>query len=132
MKPPENRRPAPRLHEAGGAFTLIEVMIAVAIFFTAMFAILGVMSAGLNAASILQRNGPTVTMAVAELTQTNKLEDGYESGNFGAVYPDFSYQLAKHEIATNGLFQVDVTVMHQSILYGSMSIILYRPDSAKK
>ena len=107
-------------------------MIAVAIFFMSMFAILGVLSSGLHAASLLRKNGPTAGMAVAELTLTNKLEEGYETGKFGEIYPDYSWELQKREVATNGLFQVDVTVLHGGDLYSSMSILLYRPDSAKR
>jgi Tfp pilus assembly protein PilV len=138
MKWPENHglrrrnEGVARSVRAREAFTLIEVMIAVAIFFMGMFAILGVLSSGLHAASILRRNGPTAGMAVAELTQTNKLEEGTESGNFGELYPDYTYTLEKREVATNGLFQVDVTVLHGNDPYSSMSILLYRPQSDKK
>src|SRR5271155_3742088 len=39
------------------AFTLIEVMVATTIFFMAMFAILGVLSAGVHAAVVLRTSG---------------------------------------------------------------------------
>jgi Tfp pilus assembly protein PilV len=112
------------------AFTLIEVMIAVAVFFVAMFSLLALLNSGLHAASILRQNAPTAGMAVAELTQTNKLEAGYKSGDFGEVYPDYTWQESISEVATNGLFQVDVTVLHRAAFYSSMSLLLYRPDSS--
>ncbi|MGA3180955.1 MAG: prepilin-type N-terminal cleavage/methylation domain-containing protein [Verrucomicrobiota bacterium] len=111
------------------AFTLIEVMIAVAIFFVAMFALLALLNSGLHAASILRKNAPTAGMAVAELTQTNKLEEGYKSGDFGEIYPEYTWQENIWEVATNGLFQVDVTVLHRDAFYSSMSILLYKPES---
>jgi len=114
------------------AFTLLEVLIAAAIFFMGMFALLGVLSNGLHAASILQKNAPTAGMAVARLTLTNKLEEVSQSGDFGELYPEYRWELFPREILTNGLFQVDVTVYHQSQVFSTMSILLFRPDSQKK
>jgi Tfp pilus assembly protein PilV len=124
-----NRRRTTFLGAPPPAFTLIEVMIAVAIFFMAMFALLALLNSGIHAASVLRRNAPTAGMAVAELTQTNKLEAGFKSGDFGEIYPDYSWQESIFPVLTNGLFQVDVTVLRQGALYSSMSILLYRPDS---
>jgi hypothetical protein len=117
---------------APAAFTLLEVMVASAIFFAAMFALLGVMSNGLHAAALLQKNAPTAGMAVAKLTLTNKLEEVTQSGNFGELYPDYRWELSPREIMTNGLFQVDVTVYRTDKVYSTMSILLFRPESAKK
>ncbi len=120
------------LDRARLAFTLLEVMIAAAIFFMAMFALLGVLSNGLHAAAILQKNAPTATMAVAKLTLTNKLEEVPVSGDFGEIYPGYSFLLSPHEILTNGLFQVDVTVFHEEKVFSTMSILLFKPESQKK
>ena len=114
------------------AFTLLEVMIASAIFFLAMFSLLGVMSNGIHAASILQKNAPTAGMAVAKLSLTNKLEEVPQDGDFGEIYPDYRWELSPHEIMTNGLFQVDVTVYHDGRQFSTMSVLLFRPDSARK
>ncbi len=114
------------------AFTLLEVMIAAAIFFFAMMALLGVLSTGLNAARILQKNYPTAGMAVAKMSLTNKLEEVPETGDFGEVYPGYHYRLDPHEILTNGLFQVDVTVYYRDKVFSTMSTLLYKPDSKKK
>jgi Tfp pilus assembly protein PilV len=114
------------------AFTLLEVMIAGAIFFMAMLALLGVLSTCIHAATLLQRNYPTAAMAVAELTLTNKLEEVTQTGDFGNIYPGYHYLLSPREIMTNGLFQVDVTVYHEDKVFSSMSILLYKPDSQKK
>ena len=67
------------------AFTLVEVMIATTIFFMAMFTILGVLSAGLHAASILRSSGPTAGMVAGKIAltaQTNVFEEGSDSGDF--------------------------------------------------
>jgi hypothetical protein len=107
-------------------------MIASAIFFMGMFAILGVLSTGLRGASMLQQNAPTLAMAVADLAITNKLEEGSDSGDFGPIYPSFAWVRNKQEIMTNGLFQVDVMVSRDGKEYSKMSILLYKPDSPKK
>ena len=112
------------------AFTLIEVMIAVAIFFMAMFTILGVLSASLHAASILRNNGPTAGMVAAQLSPTNKLEDGSDSGDFGEIYKGYHWSTQTREAATNGLFLVDFVVYRPDGKPDSMmSALFYRPDS---
>jgi len=120
------------LHCGRAAFTLLEVMIAAAIFFIAMFAILGVLSNGLHAASILQKNAPTAGMAVAQFSLTNKIEEVSQFGNFGELYPGYRWELYPRQIMTNGLFQVDVIVFHEEKVFSTMSVLLFRPDSPKK
>ena len=87
MKLQDKNRDKRRATQA--AFTLIEVVIAVAIFFMAMFAILGVLSTELHAASILRNNGPTAGMVAGQLSLTNKLEEGSDSGDFGEIYSGY-------------------------------------------
>ena len=96
----------------GTAFTLMEVMIAVAIFFMAMFSILSVLSSALHAATMLRTNGPTAGMRASELTLTNKMEEGSDSGTFGdiPIYDGYRWISQTTEVATNGLFQVDFAV----------------------
>ncbi|MGC8742886.1 MAG: prepilin-type N-terminal cleavage/methylation domain-containing protein [Verrucomicrobiia bacterium] len=115
-------------------FTLIEVMIALAIFFMATFAILGVVSRGISAARHLHIVGPDPSLITAELTVTNKLEDGMvESGDFGDMYPDYSWSYEVYEVATNGLFKVDIKVLRKSGYSkqedSKMSILIYKPDA---
>ncbi|HUD83025.1 MAG TPA: hypothetical protein VMQ67_05960 [Candidatus Saccharimonadales bacterium] len=115
-----------------GAFTLIEVMLAITIFFMAMFAILAVLTSGVRAASLLRNNGPTAGMVVAQLSATNKLEEGSESGTFEdiPIYKDYRWVSNAREVATNGLFQIDVVVVDPNGAQSSiLSVLLYRPDS---
>ena len=88
------------------AFTLLEVMIALAIFFLAIFAILGSVSRSLGAARSLQQKFPDISALVADLTLTNKLEEGTGGGDFGELYPGYSWTGYTNQIATNGLFQI--------------------------
>jgi Tfp pilus assembly protein PilV len=131
MKRPDINRDERRARQA--AFTLMEVMIAVGIFFMAMFTVLGVLSACLHAASILRSSGPTAGMVAAQLSSlTNKLEEGSDSGTFGdiPIYEGYRWVSQTTEAATNGLFQVDIEVINPSGRPDSvLTILLYRPDS---
>jgi hypothetical protein len=98
----------------------------------AMFTILGLLSSGLHAAAILRNNGPTAGMVAGELSLTNKLEEGSKSGTFGELenYKDYRWVSECREVATNGLFQIDITVLNGAGNPDStLSILLYRPDS---
>jgi type II secretion system protein I len=130
MKWPDKNRGERRAGQAG--FTLMEVMIAVAIFFMAMFTILGVLSASLHAASILRNSGPTPGMVAAQLSLTNKMEEGSDSGNFGdtPIYEGHRWVSQTSEAATNGLFRVDIAVINPSGRPDSiLTVLFYRPDS---
>lgn len=130
MKIPCAARPPLRLEIA---FTLIEVMIAITILFMCLFAILGVLCAGIHAASILRSSGPTAGMAAGMLAMSNVIDEGSDSGTFGdGVYPGYKWRSQAEEVATNGLFKVDFAVSDPNgndISY--LTVLLYRPDSDK-
>lgn len=115
------------------AFTLLEVMIAVAIFFMAIFAILALVTQTIKAAHLLTRAGPTAGMVAAQLSLTNKLEEGVMSGSFddiaAGLYPDYDWSAETIFYASNGLFQVDIGVFHKGVLDSSTSVLMYRPES---
>jgi len=114
------------------AFTLIEVMIAIAIFFMVSFAILAVVSSGLRTARALRTTRPSAGILAAELSITNKLEEGVETGDFGKLYPDYQWREEFYELGTNGLWQVDFTVYKRGDRGrpdSRMSILLYSPQS---
>ena len=114
------------------AFTLLEVMIALTIFFMAIFTILGSVSRSLGAARGLQQRFPDIGPAVADLMLTNRLEEGTASGDFGDAYPGCTWSRDVYLKSTNGFFQVDVTIHsakgRQSVDW-STSILLWRPES---
>ena len=58
------------------AFSLLEVMIAIGIFFMAVFAILGLVSSSLENARRLQRPIVDASPVAGYLLQTNKLVEG--------------------------------------------------------
>ncbi len=123
-------RPKP---QAAG-FTLLEVMIASGILFLCLFAILQLLSTSLRNARVLQRVPVDAGMLAAQLSLTNKLSEGTESGDFGKLYPDYRWTREIQEAGTNGLFQVDFAVYRRTGDHGiesHLSILLYKPESTR-
>lgn len=112
------------------AFSLLECMIAIAAFFIAVFAILALISQSLQNARRLQRPMVDAAMLASELSLTNKLEEGTDSGDFGKVYPGSTWTMATTEVLSNKLFEVDYVVQRpDSDRADKMSILLFRPQS---
>lgn len=114
------------------AFTLIEVMIALLIFFMAVFTILGLLSNTLRNARALQRKNVDAGMVAAQLSITNRLSERLEEGDFGDAYPDHNWTSDTYEAGTNGLFQVDIIVQRRggnNPVESKMSVLLFRPES---
>jgi hypothetical protein len=113
------------------AFSLLEVMIACGIFFMCVFAILAMVSSILRNARGLRRTELDAGMVAAQVASTNKLYEGTQSGDFGKLYPDYSWETETYEVGTNGLFQVDIVVNRHGLRKPSdqMTIWLYRPES---
>lgn len=119
-----------RRHPA--AFSLLEVLIAMAIFFTAIFAILSLVSLNLRIARGLRMGQVDFTSVAAEISLTNRLEEGYLSGDFGEINPGATWTADTFLYASNGLYQVDITVdwpENGLMKQKTSSILLYRPDS---
>jgi hypothetical protein len=122
-----------RARDSRAAFSLMEVMIASGIFFMCVFAILAMVSSVLRNARGLRRTELDAGMVAAKMVgTTNKVFEGTESGDFGNLYPDYSYETDTYEVATNGLYQVDIVVRRRGISQpvDSMSIYVFSPDSA--
>lgn len=118
------------------AFTLLEVLIAIGIFFIVAFSILELMTRSLAAARALQFNHADAGMLAAKLSLTNSLVEGSESGDFDDIYPDiypdYRWEREIYEVGTNGLYRVDFLVMHRvgrKEVPTTMSILMYRPAS---
>lgn len=119
-----------KINERSGAFTLLEVLIAAGLFFMATFAVLALVAQNLRTARMLQNSGPSFGMVAAELSLTNQIEEGSESGDFGDLYPEASWVRDVHLVNTNGLYQVDIVVVEQrgsQVVTNGGSIWLYRP-----
>ena len=127
-------------NERSGAFTILEVIIACALFFMVSFAILGMVSQGLVGARSLQQKQPDAGLLAAELSLTNSLIEGVESGDFEEQYPGiytgYSWTREIIEEGSNGLFRVTFGIhgpgsgknkKDSSTTYSS--ILLWRPNS---
>jgi ABC-type multidrug transport system permease subunit len=111
------------------AFTLIEVMLAITIFFMAMFAILGVLSSGVHAATILRTSGPTAGMVAGQYFVTNQMEEGSDAGDFSDIagYGGYVWQADKVEVDTNGLYKVHIEVYNSShVAISILDVLLYK------
>ncbi len=118
------------------AFSLLEVMIASALFFMAVFAILGLVSSSLNNLRRLQRPLVDASALAAALSLTNKLVEGTASGNLGDLlgkdYGGYTWTSDIQEVQTNKLFQVDFVVQDSGgnrAVVSQISLLLFRPQS---
>ena len=125
MKTRTNRRPG------GRAFSLLEVMIAIGIFFSCIFVILSLVSSSLKNARRLQRPMVDAAMLASELSLTNKIVEISQSGDFGELYPGYTWTADINEVLTNRLFQVDYVVQSSDTreVVQKMSVLFYRPQS---
>jgi Tfp pilus assembly protein PilV len=118
------------------AFSLLEVMIASALFFMAVFAILGLVSSSLNNLRRLQRPLVDASVLASELSLTNKLTEGKDSGNLadllGKDYNGYTWTSIIQEVQTNKLFEVDFVVQNANgdrSVVSQISLLLFRPQS---
>jgi hypothetical protein len=114
------------------------VLIAMGLFFLAIFAILDATNQSLRAARSLQLNLPDASVFAADLYLTNRLEEGREPLDFaeayGAdLYPGWTCIRDIIPFATNGLFQVDFIISGSSAgrpMVFTNTLLLWRPQSS--
>lgn len=117
------------------AFSLLEVMIASAIFFLAVFAILGLVSASLSNARRLQRPQVDASPVLAQFASTNILVEGVYDGDLseflGDAYREYRWTAEITEVETNKLFNVRCIVQPTfgKEVISDLSTLLFRPDS---
>ncbi len=110
-------------------------MIASAIFFLGVFAILGLVSASLSNARRLQRPQVDASPVLAIYAATNKLVEGTYTGNLsdllGKNYNDYRWTAEVIEVATNKLFSVECVVQptYSKEVISDLSTLLFRPES---
>ena len=134
-----NRRSSPfqKADPAHGGFSLLEVMIAIGIFFTSVFLILELTSQHLRTARIMQTMDVDRSSLPALLSMTNFLEIGPLPIDIKMAYedshPGVTVDGMIEEAATNGLFRVDYTIhwlAENSMRKTRNSILLWRPNMA--
>jgi hypothetical protein len=120
------------------AFSLLEVMIAIAIFFVAAFAILGLISSSLDNVRRLQRPTVDASPVLARYAATNRLVEGTYQGNLGdpellgKEYRDYNWLAEVVEVASNHLYSVRCVITpsngrHEII--SDLTTVLYKPQS---
>jgi prepilin-type N-terminal cleavage/methylation domain-containing protein len=117
------------VHRRG--FSLMEVMIAIGIFCMCIFVILALVSSSLANARRLQRPMVDAAMLASELSLTNQIVEASQSGDFGKMYPGYTWTADISEVLTNKLFQVDYVVSRSDDkqVVQKMSVLFYRPQS---
>jgi type II secretory pathway component PulJ len=142
------RRPPPLAaarRRARDSFTLLEVVIAMGIFFAGIFAILNLVSENLQFARQLNQGEPDLGTVAAELfmeaaTNQDLRAGGGAAGDFGELYPGASWSAELHVVLTNstsrgrngdpGLYQADITISwprNNLIKERKTSLLLYLP-----
>ena len=121
-----------------GGFSLIEVTIAMAIFFVCIFALLSLTTLSLNTARRLEFVEPDIGWVASELSLTNVVEEGFETGDFGDHYPGWGwtrdvyiYPPLEEDFGTGqsgeqGLYQVDITLNGPGGSSQKHSVLMYR------
>ena len=120
------------------AFTLLEVMIAIAIFFMAAFAILNLVSNSLGNVRRLQRPVVDASAVLAVFAATNSLVEGTYRGSLGdeemlgKEYRDYNWTAKIDEVGSNRLFRVECVVQPAyggGEIISDLTTVLYRPAS---
>ncbi|MGD0351183.1 MAG: prepilin-type N-terminal cleavage/methylation domain-containing protein [Verrucomicrobiota bacterium] len=117
-------------------FSLLEVMIAIGVFFMGVFAILGLVSSSLENARRLQRPLVDASAVASWLSLTNQLVEGTYSINLGDLlgnaYNDYNCTYVVQEVGTNKLFEVDYVVQsttgNREVVY-TMANLFFSPLS---
>jgi len=136
---PSTLNPQPSTFLAG--FTLLEVMIAMFVFFIVVFAVLGMVVQSMGAARALQRPQPDFSILAAAVTLSNTLDVGCESGDFGDLgeeYRDYQWERCAEPYppgATNEDLKVVRFVITKTGVRGSgiteeMEILLNKKSTA--
>lgn len=104
-----------------------------ALLFSITFVLLQITSTNLKIAKLLQRTTIDASSLAAELSLTNRLEEGAESGDFGDLYPNHTWQREITLVGTNGLFECRFEVYsgRDSTPESELVVLLFRPDSVR-
>ncbi len=129
-----NRIPNLKFHRA---FTLLEVMIAMAILCVGTFAILSLVSSSLVNVRRLQRPLVDASALVSQLSLTNQLVEGTYSGNLadvlGKAYSEYKWTGEITEVGSNRLFQADFIIQYANggnrEVLSRTTTLFFRPQS---
>lgn len=132
MKP----RPIPP-HSGHGrssrAFSLLEVMIAIGIFFMVAFTVLALVSQCLGQARALEQIRTPIGAIASDAMLKAPLEEGLYTGDFADIIPDYRWEAEVYlpSFVTNEtLKEIDLSVSRsgQSQSDGRLTILKFQPD----
>ena len=128
-------RSSSNAHALAG-FSLLEVMIAMFVFFIVVFSVLGMVVQSLGAARALQQQQADCGMVASMLSLSNTLEESFDSGDFEGVVEGYRWDRTITEVGSNGFFQVDIVVYKKNKqgkeVGEEMSVLMYKPGGKKK
>ncbi|HMO66419.1 MAG TPA: hypothetical protein PKE47_14545 [Verrucomicrobiota bacterium] len=117
-------------------FTLLEVALAMLIFFAAVFVILEIVSGGLRIARQLQQPRFDMGAMAARVALTNQLFEGPIDGalfdDLLELYPGYSAEGEIALVLTNGLYEVTLRAWSPergAEPVGEITLLLFRPES---
>jgi len=88
-------------------FTLLEVMIALAVISIALIALLGSQSQGLSLANESRFNTTASFLAQGKMAEIEAITDqrdlGSDSGNFEDEFPDYAWEVSVHDVTLEGV-----------------------------
>ena len=112
------------------AFTLMEVMIAMGILFISLFSILELVSRNLRNARLLEQPRVDCGLPIADVFQASQLEEGETNGDFGTLYPDYSWRADITAVGTNGLFHVAFYIIRPDrTTERNLDALMWKPES---
>ena len=125
-----------RYHNSRGAFSLLEVMIAIGIFFIGSFAILNLVSQSLSNAQRLKHPLVDASAILSQMSLTNQFIEGPYSGNLGDIlgkdYAEFNFQGEITEVRSNRLYSADFVIFNvkdNRDPVARTSALFFRPQS---
>lgn len=136
MLPAEPRTPRPDTLEKG--FTLLEVMIAMAILATVLVTVFHSQSQSIamaNESRALTTLALLAQSRMAEIEGRQDLSTGQTTGNFGDDFPDYTWTANISQPQGPGstyLRKIEVTVVHNYYPKRPCKVILYRPASLRQ
>jgi hypothetical protein len=114
------------------AFTLLEVMIAVAVLFMCLFAVLALLSNSLASARKLQTHrvidtGTVAGLVYVQLLNTNTITEGPVELDLGDQFPGCKADVEILQKGTNGLCQINFFVERNQRLELKSGFLMYLP-----
>lgn len=131
----DTRYPIPDTREKG--FTLLEVMIAMAILATVLVTVFHSQSQSIamaNESRALTTLALLAQSRMAEIEGRQDLSTGQTTGNFGDDFPDYTWTANISQPQGPGstyLRKIEVTVVHNYYPKRPCKLILYRPTSLR-